>query len=155
VPHEALPPDPFADDPDDPTKELPDDAEEADQPISDTEREELVEDYAVRLYRARFGTDAALPDYFVTAQTLTPIEHVRMQAALQRPARAAMGALLQLIGKPPDHQIATEAQGRSGVIQCKPSTPQLLCRSVDQPGNLTTFKLGSARILKSVLPAVV
>ena len=32
----------------------------------------LVEDYAVRLYRAQFGTDAALPDYFVTAQTLTP-----------------------------------------------------------------------------------
>jgi hypothetical protein len=66
-----------------------------------------------------------------------------------------MGALLQLIGEPPDHQIATEAQGRSGVIQCKPSTPQLLCRSVDQPGNLTKFKLGSVRILKSILPAVV
>ncbi len=45
-------------------------------------REELVEDYAVRLYRARFGADAALPEHFVTAQTLTPAEHVRMQAAL-------------------------------------------------------------------------
>ena len=53
VPHEALPPDPFADDPDDPTKELPDDAEETDQPISDTEREELVEDLAdIAVYQA-------------------------------------------------------------------------------------------------------
>src|SRR5439155_6540920 len=77
------------------------------------------------------------------------------KAALQRPVRATAGALLQLIGEPPDHQIATEAQGRSGVIQCKPSTPQLLCRSVDQPGSLTKFKLVSVRILQSVLPAVV
>ena len=46
-------------------------------------------------------------------------------AALQSAARAAMGALLQLIGEPPDDQIATEAQGRSGVMQCPPGTPQL------------------------------
>ena len=77
------------------------------------------------------------------------------KAALQCAARAAMGALLQLIGEPSDDQIATEAQGRSGVIQCKPSTPQLPCRSVDQPGNLAKFKLVSVRILNSILPAVV
>jgi len=53
VPHEALPPDPFADDPDDPTRELPDDGEEPEQPISDTEREELVEDLAdIAVYQA-------------------------------------------------------------------------------------------------------
>src|SRR5271167_1432350 len=38
-----------------------------------------------------------------------------MQAALQPAARAAVGALLQLIGEPSDDQIATEAQGRSGL----------------------------------------
>ena len=33
----------------------------------------------------------------------------KLEAALQKPsARAAIGALLQLIGEPPDHQIATE-----------------------------------------------
>ena len=53
-------------------------------------REELVEDYAVRLYRARFGADAPLPEHFVTAQTLTPAEHVRMQAALQRHVDSAI-----------------------------------------------------------------
>ena len=56
------------------------------------------------------------------------------KAALQCAARAPMGALLQLIGEPPDDQIATEAQGRSGVIQSPPRTPQLRCRTIDQSG---------------------
>jgi len=46
-----------------------------------------------------------------------------------------MDALLQLIGEPSNDQIATEAQGRSGVMQCPPGTPQLLCRPIDQPGD--------------------
>ena len=45
--------------------------------------EETVEDYAVRLWRDLHG-DAPLPDYFVNAQTLAPIDHVRMQAAAQK-----------------------------------------------------------------------
>jgi ribonucleoside-diphosphate reductase alpha chain len=45
--------------------------------------EEEVVDYAVRLWRERFG-DAPLPDYFVNAQTLPPLDHVRMQAAAQK-----------------------------------------------------------------------
>jgi hypothetical protein len=46
VPLEALPPDPFANDPDDPSRELRDGDEEQEQPITETEREELVEDLA-------------------------------------------------------------------------------------------------------------
>jgi ribonucleoside-diphosphate reductase alpha chain len=45
--------------------------------------EETVEDYAVRLWRDLRG-DMPLPDYFVNAQTLAPIDHVRMQAAAQK-----------------------------------------------------------------------
>ncbi len=45
--------------------------------------EEEVVDYAVQLWRDRFG-DRELPDYFVNAQTLQPLEHVRMQAAAQK-----------------------------------------------------------------------
>ncbi len=45
--------------------------------------EEEVQDYAVQLYREKFGADAALPDHFVNAQTLTPLDHVKMQAAAQ------------------------------------------------------------------------
>ena len=44
--------------------------------------EEEVVDYAVRLWRETHG-DAELPDYFVNAQTLPPLDHVRMQAAAQ------------------------------------------------------------------------
>jgi len=46
-------------------------------------REEEVSDHAVRLFRRMFGAAAPLPDDFVTAQDLTPAEHVRMQAAVQ------------------------------------------------------------------------
>ena len=45
--------------------------------------EEDVTDYAVQLWRDKFG-DAELPDYFVNAQTLAPLDHVRMQAAAQK-----------------------------------------------------------------------
>ena len=45
--------------------------------------EEEVVDYAVQMWRDKFG-DADLPDYFVNAQTLTPKDHVKMQAAAQK-----------------------------------------------------------------------
>ena len=44
--------------------------------------EEEVVDYAVQMWREKFG-DAPLPDWFVNAQTLPPLDHVRMQAAAQ------------------------------------------------------------------------
>jgi ribonucleoside-diphosphate reductase alpha chain len=47
-------------------------------------REEEVSDYAAKLFHRRFGEDAALPDYFVDAQSLTPSDHVTMQAVVQR-----------------------------------------------------------------------
>ncbi|WP_172300410.1 adenosylcobalamin-dependent ribonucleoside-diphosphate reductase [Pseudoruegeria sp. HB172150] len=48
-----------------------------------TKTEEEVVDYAVQMWRDRFG-DADLPDHFVNAQTLAPLDHVRMQAAAQK-----------------------------------------------------------------------
>tara|TARA_R110002051_G_scaffold1348_2_gene7481 strand:+ start:2372 stop:4657 length:2286 start_codon:yes stop_codon:yes gene_type:complete len=45
--------------------------------------EEEVVDYAVQLWRDLKG-DAPLPDYFVNAQTLAPLDHVKMQAAAQK-----------------------------------------------------------------------
>ncbi|EQD27821.1 ribonucleotide reductase alpha subunit, partial [mine drainage metagenome] len=53
-------------------------------------REEKVSDHAVRLYRDMFGPEAPLPAHFVTAQDLTPAEHVRMQAAVQRHVDSAI-----------------------------------------------------------------
>ncbi|WP_334061071.1 adenosylcobalamin-dependent ribonucleoside-diphosphate reductase [Limimaricola cinnabarinus] len=45
--------------------------------------EEEVVDYAVQAWREKFG-DKELPDYFVNAQTLAPMDHVKMQAAAQK-----------------------------------------------------------------------
>ncbi|MGR3321564.1 MAG: adenosylcobalamin-dependent ribonucleoside-diphosphate reductase [Pseudooceanicola sp.] len=45
--------------------------------------EEKVVDYAVQMWRDLKG-DTPLPDHFVNAQTLTPSEHVKMQAAAQK-----------------------------------------------------------------------
>ena len=48
-----------------------------------SKREEQVSDYAFRLFQQKFGPDTALPDYFVTAQTLSPSDHLAVQAAAQ------------------------------------------------------------------------
>jgi len=47
-------------------------------------REDTLSDFAYRAYQRRFGADAPLPDYFVTAQDLAPGDHVVMQAAVQK-----------------------------------------------------------------------
>ncbi len=46
--------------------------------------EENVVDYAVALYRAKFGEDAGLPDTFVTTEGLSPRDHVKVQATVQK-----------------------------------------------------------------------
>ncbi|MBW6507322.1 MAG: adenosylcobalamin-dependent ribonucleoside-diphosphate reductase [Rhodobacteraceae bacterium] len=52
------------------------------QPDGSRSEEEVV-DYAVQMWRDLRG-DAPLPDYFENAQTLPPLDHVRMQAAAQK-----------------------------------------------------------------------
>ncbi len=50
--------------------------------VDGTRTEEEVVDYAVAKWRELRG-DAPLPEHFVNAQTLAPLDHVRMQAAAQ------------------------------------------------------------------------
>ena len=49
-----------------------------------TRREEEVTDYAYRLYKRMYGEDAVLTDAFVDAQSLSPNDHLVMQAAVQK-----------------------------------------------------------------------
>ncbi len=49
-----------------------------------THSEETVGDYAVEVFRARYGEKTALPDYFVSAQTLNPEDHLAVQATAQK-----------------------------------------------------------------------
>jgi ribonucleoside-diphosphate reductase alpha chain len=48
-----------------------------------SKREESVDDYAFRVWRELKGNEAPPPDVFVDAQTLTPADHLAMQAAAQ------------------------------------------------------------------------
>ena len=97
-----------------------------------TRREEMVEDYAVRLYREKFGAETPLPDYFVTAQTLTPDEHIRMQAALQRHVDSAIS---KTVNVPEDisfeafQQVYLDAY-KSGCKGCTTYRPNAITGSV-------------------------
>ncbi|MCH8952128.1 MAG: adenosylcobalamin-dependent ribonucleoside-diphosphate reductase [Proteobacteria bacterium] len=46
--------------------------------------EQEVVDYAVARFREKFGPDTPLPEHFADAQTLAPLDHVRMQAEAQK-----------------------------------------------------------------------
>src|SRR5215471_13051202 len=73
-----------------------------------------------------------------------------LQAAPQRSARAAFGSFLPLMGEGSDHQIATETLRGSGAMQLPPGKPQILRRSIDQPGNVA-FELGAVCTTRSVV----
>jgi ribonucleoside-diphosphate reductase alpha chain len=61
-----------------------------------TRSEEQVSDYAYRLFRERFGEEAALPDYFVDTGTLTPGDHLAVQAAAQRHIDSAISKTINV-----------------------------------------------------------
>ena len=94
--------------------------------------EEEVSDYALRRFRAIFGAEAALPPTFVTAQDLTPAEHVRMQAAVQRHVDSAIS---KTVNVPEDisfeafQQVYLDAY-RSGCKGCTTYRPNSITGSV-------------------------
>ncbi len=97
-----------------------------------TRREEEVSDYALRLFRQRFGASAPLPEHFVTAQDLTPAEHVRMQAAVQRHVDSAIS---KTVNVPEDIDFAAFQQVyldayRSGCKGCTTYRPNAITGSV-------------------------
>ncbi|MGE4482577.1 adenosylcobalamin-dependent ribonucleoside-diphosphate reductase [Acidocella sp.] len=97
-----------------------------------TRREEEVTDYALRLWRTKFGDEVALPDYFVTAQDLTPAEHVRMQAAVQRYVDSAISKTVNVpanIGFEAFQEVYLDAY-RSGCKGCTTYRPNEITGSV-------------------------
>ncbi len=95
-------------------------------------REEEVTDYALRLFRAKFGEGAPLPAHFVTAQELTPAEHVRMQAAVQRHVDSAISKTVNVpedIGFEAFQEVYLDAY-RSGCKGCTTYRPNAITGSV-------------------------
>jgi ribonucleoside-diphosphate reductase alpha chain len=96
--------------------------------------EEDVSDYALRRFRAIHGNDAPLPGYFVTAQDLTPAEHVRMQAAVQRHVDSAISKTVNVpedIGFEAFQAVYLDAY-RSGCKGCTTYRPNAITGSVLQ-----------------------
>jgi len=58
--------------------------------------EETVADYAWRRFRALFGDDAALPEYFVNAQMLSPDDHLGVQATAQKHIDSSISKTINL-----------------------------------------------------------
>lgn len=101
------------------------------EPDGSTRSEEVC-DHAVALYRRMFGEEAPLPAHFVTAQDLSPAEHVRMQAAVQNHVDSAIS---KTVNVPED--IALEAfqevyldAWRSGCKGCTTYRPNAITGSV-------------------------
>jgi ribonucleoside-diphosphate reductase alpha chain len=61
-----------------------------------TRREEEVSDYAYRLFHRLKGEATKLPDYFVDAQSLTPGDHLVMQAAVQKYVDSSISKTINL-----------------------------------------------------------
>ncbi len=61
-----------------------------------TREEQTVSDFAYRRFREIYGEETALPDYFVTAQTLSPADHVAVQAACQRHIDSAISKTINV-----------------------------------------------------------
>ena len=97
-----------------------------------SKREEEVSDYALRRFRAIQGEAAPLPAYFVTAQDLSPADHVAMQAAVQKHVDSAIS---KTVNVPEDIGFA-EFQGvyldayRSGCKGCTTYRPNAITGSV-------------------------
>jgi ribonucleoside-diphosphate reductase alpha chain len=102
--------------------------------------EEEVSGYALRRFRKIHGEAAPLPTCFVTAQDLTPAEHVRMQAAVQRHVDSAIS---KTVNVPED--ISFEAfqtvyldAYRSGCKGCTTYRPNAITGSVLEAASAET-----------------
>ncbi|MBB1499169.1 adenosylcobalamin-dependent ribonucleoside-diphosphate reductase [Paracoccus sp. MC1862] len=125
-----------------------------------TRTEEEVVDYAARLWRDRMG-DAPFPDWFVDAQTLSPLDHVAMQAAAQDWVDSSISKTINCpedisFDAFKDVYLAAWDQGCKGCTTYrpnevtgsvlsveKPSAPELLDKPMDRPVALggATYKL--------------
>ncbi len=61
-----------------------------------TPEEQVVRDFAVTAFRQKFGDTAELPDYFVSAQTLSPDDHLAVQAAAQKYVDSSISKTINL-----------------------------------------------------------
>jgi ribonucleoside-diphosphate reductase alpha chain len=123
-------------------------------------REEKVSDYAYRHFRATFGDDARLPDYFVTAQELAPADHLAVQAAAQKYIDSSIS---KTINCPPQlsfdgfkevYRIAYE-QGCKGCTAYRPNRVTgavLAAETAPEAPNMTANDMALPRVIEALRP---
>lgn len=121
-----------------------------------TRTEEEVVDYAVQLWRDRMG-DAPLPDHFVNAQTLAPLDHVRMQAAAQKWVDSSISKTINCpedisFDDFKDVYMAAWDSGCKGCTTYRPNAVTGSVLSVSEPNNETKVgeRLRAARVSKGL-----
>jgi ribonucleoside-diphosphate reductase alpha chain len=100
--------------------------------------EEQVVDYAVAKFRQKFGPDTPLPAHFVNAQTLAPLDHVRMQAEAQKHVDSSISKTINVpadIGFDAFKDVYTQAylQGCKGCTTYRPNAVTGSVLSVTEP----------------------
>ncbi|WP_207480503.1 adenosylcobalamin-dependent ribonucleoside-diphosphate reductase [Arenibaculum pallidiluteum] len=121
-----------------------------------TRREEEVTDHAYRLFRASFGEDAPLPDYFIDAQGLDPSAHLVMQAVAQRYVDSSIS---KTINCPEDlsFEAFKDVYAQAYELGCKgcttyrpnPVTGSVLAVKADGPGERATAQPAGSEPLES------
>lgn len=109
-------------------------------------REEILEDWAYRLFRAQHGQDAPLPAAFVTAAELTPRDHLRMQAAVQRHVDSSISKTVNIPETMPFEdfvEVYREAYAL-GLKGCTTFRPNPVTGSILTPAEATQPTAGSA-----------
>jgi len=113
-------------------------------------------DYAVTLHREKFGLESKLPDHFVTAESLSPQEHLKVQAAVQKYIDSSIS---KTINCPEDldfedfKSVYTDAyaMGLKGCTTYRPNEVRGSVLSVD-PKPATNENLQSAQSAQNALP---
>ena len=91
-----------------------------------TRSEETVEDHALARFRQHFGPEAPLPDWFVDAQSLTPEDHLAMQAEAQKYVDSAISKTINVPADIPfeafkDVYARAHAEGCKGCTTYRPN----------------------------------
>src|SRR5579871_5899214 len=111
-----------------------------------TRKEEDVSDYAYRLYHRATGAgeNGTLPDYFVDAQSLSPADHVVMQAAVQKYVDSSISKTINVPIDFPFEQFK-DVYLQAYELGCKGCTTY-------RPNDVTGAVLETARETKEVTP---
>ena len=119
--------------------------------------EEQVTDFAVHLFRAKFGETMELPDYFIETHKLSPAEHVAMQAMAQRYIDSSISKTINLTADIPFEAFKevyelAYASGCKGCTTYRPNAVTGAVLSIDSAGPMPATTEGGANLAQATQP---